>query len=115
MRTLNLFLPLWLLGLTGCSGYASQFACKPQDGLGCRSISQVNRLVDAGWPSPSALPPKKPKSWFSKTPRTHSVNAVQEPSNEPFRIWIAPYSDGNGDWNEQWIYRTTEPRPGKPL
>ena len=42
---------LYFLGallLSGCSTYQETFECKPGKGVGCRSLSHVNQMVDAG-------------------------------------------------------------------
>lgn len=35
-------------GLSGCSQYSSNFDCPYGEGVGCASLSKVNRLLDQG-------------------------------------------------------------------
>ncbi len=35
-----------LFGLTGCSSYSSHFDCPYGEGVGCSSLSKVNRMLD---------------------------------------------------------------------
>lgn len=42
-------LPLFLSLLTGCAGiYGESFDCPPGEGVACKSISEVNRMIDRG-------------------------------------------------------------------
>ena len=43
--TLSLFL---LIILTGCSSYKENFDCPVSTGMGCTSLSRVNKAIDKG-------------------------------------------------------------------
>ena len=49
MRILGKFLMISsLLSLVGCSSYQEQFDCPPGSGVGCKSLSDVDQLVESG-------------------------------------------------------------------
>lgn len=53
-----------VVGLAGCSNYSSNFDCPYGDGVGCASLSKVNRLLDQGRIDTSddlSIPPLKNK------------------------------------------------------
>lgn len=57
------------LCLTGCMGvYEGGFECPPGKGVGCKSISEVNEMINQG-----VIPPAQ-----SSVFRTHSSEEVQE-------------------------------------
>lgn len=62
---------LLLVGLGGCSMgvYDGDFACKPGQGLGCSSVSVVNKQVDQG---------------------LGEFEAETKEAPEPTRVWIPP-------------------------
>ena len=74
---------IFLLALSGCMGvYEGGFECPASPGVGCKSISEVNDLVNAGelpQKTPSPLSAQKPEIWYSpafirehvKQKRTH--------------------------------------------
>ena len=77
---------LYFLGallLSGCSTYQETFECKPGKGVGCRSLSHVNQMVDAG-----VLPLESTQS-----PQNVTLPPVKQPM---LRIWLADYKDGEG-------------------
>jgi len=112
------------LGLSACGAYTEHFKCKAQSGLGCCSISQVNDLVNQGWPTTDARkkePVKKP-SFFERLFQAKRSKKVQssETSALPLqnflnhnpqnlRIWIAPYETQNQYCDAQFVYSTIEP------
>lgn len=67
--------------LTGCMGiYESGFECPAGVGVGCKSISDVNMLVNQGEiPKGSAEHPKhlKPEIWYAPPSVQHSVPSIQ--------------------------------------
>lgn len=115
-----------LLGLTlgGCSAYQEHFKCKAQPGLGCSSITEVNNLVNQGWPSNDARKKEvhKKESFFSRLFKRKSANSSQScstchseslkglsnPHPNTLRIWMAPYQDNNTYHDEQFVYSTMQ-------
>ena len=67
-KTYSLFPFILLLALSGCMGvYEGGFECPPGQGVGCKSISEVNDLVNAGeLPKAAAsLSAQKADIWYS--------------------------------------------------
>ena len=74
--------------LSGCMGvYEGGFECPPGKGVGCKSISEVNTMVDQGeipQPSTASLPPTC--QTCTATDNLKAEIATQEES----QIWYAP-------------------------
>lgn len=80
-----------LLTLTACTSYKEGFDCEAVPGVGCKSIAEVDHLIDQGKlgaddnssqedsPQGELTADRKPLD------RTRSVH-----------VWIAPYSDDEG-------------------
>ena len=74
------------LSLSGCMGvYEGGFECPPGEGVGCKSISEVNHLVDQG------LGSKNPSS-TSAQKTEHSPTCKNGPGScaATSEIWYAP-------------------------
>ncbi len=112
------------LGLSACGAYTEHFKCKAQPGLGCCSISQVNDLVNQGWPLRDARKKESDKkpSFFERLLKPRRSKKVQ--SSETFalplqnflndnpqtlRIWIAPYKVDNQYCDAQFVYHSLDP------
>ena len=92
------FLALILLGLslslTGCMGiYEGGFECPPGEGTKCKSISDVNELVNKG-----EIPRSENKSQDSDVRESnesgcscHFDKIPQSKTSEPPQIWWPPY------------------------
>ena len=105
--------------LSACGAYTEHFKCKAQPGLGCSSITEVNDLVNQGWPDTDARKKaviKKP-SFFErlfaprKSQATQSCKTCALPlenlsndNRESLRIWMAPYKTDNQYCGEQFVY-----------
>jgi len=85
---------LVLLGLTGCAGMSTRFDCAAKPGVHCKSIGEVNTLVDEG-----ILPKKSVHSHQDKKPCCAApilgANEINEQDNV-FSIWMAPFKDAEG-------------------
>lgn len=94
MKKLSLL--LCLISLSGCSTYSETFDCSPGLGVGCKSLSQVNQMVEKGHlplreeedisritPIPDRLIPKD-------CPVTLTAEAAPTPTQ---RMWLAPRRD----------------------
>ncbi len=82
------------LSLSGCMGvYEGGFECPPGKGVGCKSISDVNKMVNHG-----ELPPKS----LSDFPHEHcercevnqdgQVEAEHSGKLEELQIWFSPWA-----------------------
>ena len=120
MNSLKLsFIIIASFSLSACGAYTEHFKCKAQPGLGCSSITEVNDLVNQGWPNTDARKKetvKKP-SFFErlfasrKSQATQSCKTCALPlenfsndNRESLRIWMAPYKTDNQYCGEQFVY-----------
>jgi hypothetical protein len=105
--------------LSACGAYTEHFKCKAQPGLGCSSITEVNDLVNQGWPETDARKKEviKKSSFFGrlfapqKSKATQSCKTCALPledflnhNSENLKIWIAPYKFENQYCGEQFVY-----------
>lgn len=103
--------------LTGCSTTSETFDTGAVEGLGAKSITEVNAMVNQG----EVGGPKNPSSLKSSPPifSTFDVNSVDveaiELSNKTItyrqpekhrRVWIAPFQDARGNLHEGSIVHT---------
>lgn len=105
---------LMILFLTGCATTREQFDCKYGIGVGCKSITEVNQMVNDGLLRNSkgsirtlpimVIPKNSPK------PQAKSTNVVRV-TEEHLRVWIAPYQDDKGHFHEGAVVHTVL-RPG---
>jgi hypothetical protein len=74
---------LCLFTLTGCATYNEGFDCEPGKGIGCVSLSHVNRMVDQG-----KVPFQSESQWeqSSKNPASHKTR----------RLWVSAHTDEDG-------------------
>jgi len=115
-----------LLTLSACGAYQEHFKCKAQPGLGCSSITEVNNLVNEGWPAvdESQKVSHKKESFFSRLFKCKSCKSTASESHgslscqdflnqhtNTLRIWIAPYGSQNQYWDEQFVYSTFPSEP----
>ena len=110
MKLKLILLLLTLPTLSGCMTYSESFDCPPGRGVGCKSLSQVNDMVETG-----ALP-------LEKTNTTRELNQkVTQESQKPegwievknstpnLRIWMAGYQDEGGNLHgPSYVYASME-------
>lgn len=107
------------IGLAGCSATSETFDCKEGKGVGCKSISDVNKMVDQGnFGDASSIPninlpviaPPSPKIQYVDAPQSDdmTINRVKE---EHLRVWIAPFQDEYGNLHEGSVIHTVV-KPG---
>ena len=74
------------LALSGCMGvYEGGFECPPGEGVGCKSISEVNQMVEYGELPKKQNDPQTPCQQCNSNP-----NFLQSPSEDP-PIWYSPW------------------------
>lgn len=77
------------LALSGCMGvYDGGFECPPGEGVGCKSISEVNHMVDEG------TLPKKQDDLHATTCEQCGSNPQFQKDIEEFHIWYSPWALG---------------------
>ena len=104
--------------LTACSTASESFDTEATKGVGAKSISQVNGMIDRGeipgvhsderatktltpLVSTAPLPP------VSMTPIVLSDNTViHRQAEQVMRIWIAPFQDASGNFYEASVVHT---------
>ena len=110
------------LSLIGCSTTSETFDCKAGKGIGCKSISEVNQIVDQGALGAEkdmqldSLPASTPIV-ATHTPTVEVVShqpeillsehmAVHRAQEEHLRVWIAPFQDEHGNLHEGNVIHT---------
>lgn len=104
----------WLvvLALSGCSVAKEQFDCKYSAGIGCRSITEVNKMVtDGTLGSTNTINPKVSVANSKVTTLNAEPIAVKRVTEQYLRVWLAPFEDSEGHFHEDAIIHTVL-RPG---
>ena len=88
-----------LLTLTACTSYKEGFDCEAVPGVGCKSITQVDRMIDES--KIGAEEEQDPFSNSKTIPGEITVGKQQDSLNKSrgVHVWIAPYSDDEGVWH----------------
>ena len=90
-----------MITVTGCTPHRETFDCAPGIGVCCKSISEVNHLIDT----------KEREEDLPKEQGLQSKNTQPlSPVNPGLRVWIAPYEDSNGHVHEE-SFVVLKPRP----
>lgn len=80
-----------LLFLTACTSYKEGFDCEAVSGVGCRSISEVDKMIDEGKIEADDTSNKKPNPQEESKEDNKHVRPIKG-----VHVWIAPYSDDDG-------------------
>lgn len=99
--------------LSGCMTYSESFDCPPGRGVGCKSLSQVNDMVEKGdLPLENINSTKETihqKSLGSK-PSEGWIEAKNSPLN--LKIWVANYKDEDGNFHSpSYVYASLNSSP----
>ena len=114
------FLPFLIL-LSGCSTTSEVFECEAGKGIGCKSVSEVNKMVDNG----KLTNNEEPDSFKVSAPvfeKNAPITAMREAGlneivlsdqtlvsrvrEEHLRVWIAPFQDEQGNLHEGSVVYT---------
>jgi len=96
--------------LSGCSIAKETFDCTVGKGVGCRSITEVNSMVNNG-----NLVGFSAKTSKDTKPAATAINAevissdkvvVNRVTEQHLRIWIAPHQDEHGHFHEGSVVHT---------
>lgn len=108
------FICITFILLTGCG--LKKFDCPYTDGVSCKSLSEVNAMVDRGeqGSQSSKNKIKKTKEDFINTQslafKTDFTSLeTKEPHRVPekiLRIWLAPYESVDGTFHQQTFLNT---------
>lgn len=101
------------MGLCACTTTSETFDCPAGKGVGCQSISAVNRMVNQGVlgeeiQDTQLQPPAFSASPVIPAPDGFSVRRIQE---EHLRVWVAPFQDAQGNFHEGSLVHTVV-KPG---
>ena len=115
---LAVLLSLVCLSLGGCSTSSETFDCQAGKGIGCKSISTVNKMVDQGslgdieeGKQSIELPSSVPVISTASLPQQTEISLideffVQRIQEEHLRVWLAPFQDAQGNFHEGNIVHT---------
>jgi hypothetical protein len=102
--------------LAACSSASESFDSEATQGVGAKSISEVNQMIDEGKlqgvQGDNAEKPEAPRVVSKSAERdsetiTLSDNSlVQRQPEEHLRVWIAPYQDLSGNFHEASLVHT---------
>ena len=119
-KKLSQFLVVLSLTLTGCSTASESFDSQATQGVGSKSISQVNAMIDKGQiegikgdnESDNVIAPvlvQTPIPTFNQETivlSDHSV--IHRQPEQHMRIWMAPFQDANGNFHEASVIHTLQ-------
>ncbi len=80
--------------------------------MGCKSISEVNHMVDKGQLKSYVEDKELPKPLYSSQGQSPSPivmgdeGMIQRVSEQHLRVWIAPYQDEQGNFHEASVIHT---------
>lgn len=96
--------------ISACSLASKGFDCKYDKGVGCKSITEVNQMVDNGQlkgrTDKKLSNPIITSSQCLNPIALNSQGMIQRVQEEQLRVWIAPYQDGQGDFHEASLIHT---------
>lgn len=107
----SVFALIAVLNTSACALYSKEFDSKYEKGVGCKSISEVNQMVDAGVIKGAddqtlATPLYSTSEKISKPIMLSDQGMIQRVQEEPLRVWIAPYQDEQGNFHEASVVHT---------
>ena len=99
-----------LQGLGGCTKMSGTFDCPYGKGVGCRSITEVNQMVNDGkfnsvdsqasLQSPIVTSNKPQAITLADKARVHRIK------EEHLKVWVAPFEDEQGNFHEDSVIHT---------
>lgn len=96
--------------IDGCTTMNSKFTCKTPDGVMCRSLDDVNGMVDRGELGQNYNKIYSNKNALNFTPMSSHVSSFTgkplRSGESIMRIWTAPYEDSNGNYHEASVFYT---------
>lgn len=93
MKKRSLLVLLSILALSGCTAsLRGQFDCPGTPGVQCKSISEVNRMVDK-----EIIPEQKN---LDKQILGTNEKSLRRSKEEVLTVWVAPFEDEEGVFHE---------------
>lgn len=110
-------------GLGGCTHYGETFDCPAGIGVGCRSLSQVNALVDQGILPQGDAEEESDDTDADDTQAAESgISITDEPvfdfltKGDNPTVWLAGYHDSRGRWHSpRWVHLEDHPQGERHL
>ena len=88
---------------TACSVSGEIFDCKYSKGVGCHSITEVNKLLNEGKLKTFDA---KARNTFKNSNIISDNSTLKRVTEEHLRIWLAPHQDEQGHFHEGSIVHT---------
>ncbi len=88
---------LLLVGASGCTGMSKTFDCPQKPGVNCKSITEINTLVDGG------LLPQKDCINGGCEKITHSALPSDSIPTQRLPIWLAPFEKNGIQYSDAYI------------
>ena len=98
--------------IAGCTTMNSKFTCKTPDGVMCRSLDDVNGMVDRGEFNQHFVKSENIKNTvdFSRVGASAAYPAPVRDGESVMRIWITPYEDNRGNYHaDSFLYTVVKP------
>ncbi len=88
---------LLLVGASGCAGMSKTFDCPQKPGVNCKSITEINALVDGGF-----LPQKNGINGDCEKTRHSALPSTSIPTQR-LPIWLAPFEKNGIQYSDAYI------------
>lgn len=89
------------ISLTGCASLNSEYNCPAKKGIGCKSIHEVNQIVDEGAIAYSKEAKEHEIQPFKQFTQTKAIGLAPKRSFEKvLSILIAPFVDKSGNYHD---------------
>ena len=98
-----------LQGLGGCAKISGTFDCPYGKGVGCRSITEVNQMVNDGKLSSDSQASLQSPIVTSNKPHAIALAdkaKVHRMKEEHLKVWVAPFEDEQGNFHEDSVIHT---------
>lgn len=90
--------------LSGCAHLNSQFDCPMRPGVMCKSVDQINTMVNQGQlgHETETVCPECEKKSYAKVSNAYATPSLSNTDNQAssqemtLRVWLAPYQDNAG-------------------
>ncbi|MBY0463163.1 MAG: TraV family lipoprotein [Alphaproteobacteria bacterium] len=108
----RIIIPSLFLFLSACTSNNELFDCQAGKGMGCKSISEVHRMVDQGYfgrssdEESSPLKALAPIAMIPEESIQTSAGGIERIPEQNLRLWIAPFQDEAGNFHEESVIHT---------